>query len=156
MDVIAQINLEDEKAMIQLAKRLATVAQKGDVLALEGDLGTGKSVFARAFISARNGAPLEVPSPTFTLVQSYELALGTIHHFDLYRLDTPDEALEVGLEDAFATGISLIEWPDRAERILPSNYLKIYITYGARNNQRTTCISGDAIWKQRWETAGFV
>ena len=142
--------------MMHLAEGLATIAQEGDVLALEGDLGTGKSVFARAFISARNGGPLEVPSPTFTLVQSYELNSGIIHHFDLYRLDTPDDALEVGLEDAFATGISLIEWPDRAKGILPPNYLEICIKYGTPNNQRTVSINGDAVWKQRLEKLDLV
>jgi tRNA threonylcarbamoyl adenosine modification protein YjeE len=156
MDVITQLNLDDENGMIRLAEGLATIAQHGDVLALEGDLGTGKSVFARAFISTRNGAPLEVPSPTFTLVQSYEIDSGTIHHFDLYRLETPDDVLELGLEDAFATGVSLIEWPDRAEGILPPNHLEIFIKYGASNNQRTVNINGDAVWKQRWENAKLV
>jgi tRNA threonylcarbamoyl adenosine modification protein YjeE len=156
MGVISQINLADENAMVRLADSIAVIAQEGDVLTLEGDLGTGKSVFARAFISMRNGAPLEVPSPTFTLVQSYDLEFGTIHHFDLYRLETPEDALEVGLEDAFSSGISLIEWPDRAEGLLPPSRLEICIEYGESNNQRTVRIKSNAAWKQRWENAAFV
>ncbi|MBT4220334.1 MAG: tRNA (adenosine(37)-N6)-threonylcarbamoyltransferase complex ATPase subunit type 1 TsaE, partial [Rhodospirillaceae bacterium] len=103
------INLDSEDATNALAGKLAGRARIGDVLALQGDLGTGKTVFARAFIRAVCGAETEVPSPTFTLLQVYDDAETPIYHFDLYRLETSDEALELGIDDAFAEGISLIE-----------------------------------------------
>ncbi len=152
---LAQLTLANESQTIALAEKLAALAIEGDIFALAGDLGTGKSVFARAFITARNGSPLEVPSPTFTLVQPYELTSGTIHHFDLYRLSAAEEALELGLEDAFASGISLIEWPDRAEGLLPLDHMEIRLAYREEQDQRTAEILGGQAWKQRWEAAGL-
>lgn len=155
MKSIARLNLTDETQTAALAENLAGLAEDGDVLALEGQLGTGKSVFARAFISARNGAPLEVPSPTFTLVQSYELPSGTIHHFDLYRLNNSEEVLELGLEDAFAAGISLIEWPGRASDFLPPEHIEVRLAYGEKQDQRTAELFAGQVWEQRWEAADF-
>ena len=97
-----------------------------DVIALRGDLGAGKTVFARAFIRARTRPDEEVPSPTFTLVQVYEpagRADAAIWHFDLFRLATAEDALELGIEDAFGGAISLIEWPERLGRLLPASRL---------------------------------
>src|SRR5438132_8708462 len=97
--------LPDEAATAALAARIAALARPGDVIALAGELGAGKTSFARAFIRARTGrdgeVAEEVPSPTFTLVQVYELADATIWHFDGYRLCDPEEAWELGIEDAF-------------------------------------------------------
>src|SRR4051812_29949378 len=104
--------LPDEAATAALAGRLAPLAARGDVVALTGALGAGKTSFARGFIAARAGRPIEVPSPTFTLVQTYDLPSGPIWHFDLYRLERPDDAIELGIDEAFADGISLIEWPE--------------------------------------------
>jgi hypothetical protein len=101
-----------ESGVSRLAQEIAFLLQPGDTLALEGDLGAGKSTFARALIRAIAGNPeLEVPSPTFTLVQSYETPRFEIAHFDLYRLSNPAEIDELGLEAALARGISVIEWP---------------------------------------------
>ncbi len=96
-----------------LGARLASVAQVGDCLLLEGPIGAGKSHLARAFIQARLGRAEEVPSPSFTLVQVYEADGVEIWHADLYRLTHPDEVWELGLDDAFAKAICLVEWPDR-------------------------------------------
>lgn len=106
------LELDSLAATERLAARLAHVARAGDVIGLSGELGAGKTTFARAFIRARLG-PVEVPSPTFTLVQVYEGADVAIWHFDLYRIEDPSEALELGIEEAFAAAISLIEWPER-------------------------------------------
>ena len=110
-----------------LAAKFALIARKGDVFALYGTLGMGKSVFARAFIKALTSAD-EVPSPTFTLLQSYDAKDFVINHFDLYRLKSPDEVFELGFEDAVYDGVCLIEWPEKAGVWLPKNIFKITIT----------------------------
>ena len=96
-DESRRIALADEAATARLAARLAALARPGDVLALSGGLGAGKTVFARAFLRARAGdRALEVPSPTFTLVQAYDLPGGAVWHLDLYRLSDPSEVWEIG------------------------------------------------------------
>jgi len=107
------------------AARIARVARPGDVIAIHGDLGAGKTAFARAFISALMGQPTEVPSPTFTLAQTYETPFGMVWHFDLYRIERAEDAYELGLEEAFAEGISLIEWPERLGELLPPGHLAL-------------------------------
>jgi tRNA threonylcarbamoyladenosine biosynthesis protein TsaE len=148
-EVITVINLPDEAATAALAARLAAIARPGDVIALKGELGAGKTAFARAFIRARGAADEEVPSPTFTLVQIYEGAGGTIWHFDLYRLTAADETWELGIEEAFASGISLIEWPDRLGPLLPRNRLEITLEFGDRAEARRVVIDGDIDWRAR-------
>jgi len=115
--------LPDEAATAALAARIAALARPGDVIALKGELGAGKTSFARAFICARAGRDEIVPSPTFTLAQAYEFPDVTIWHFDCFRLRDPEEAWELGIEDAFRDGISLIEWPGRLGHLLPSRRL---------------------------------
>lgn len=102
-------DLPDEAATAALAQLLAPLLRQGDVLALQGDLGAGKTTFARALINALEGPVEEVPSPTFTLVQTYQRGELEIWHFDLYRLEDPEEAWELGIEEAFSEGVSLIE-----------------------------------------------
>jgi tRNA threonylcarbamoyladenosine biosynthesis protein TsaE len=147
--VIAVINLPDEAATAALASRLATAVASGDIIAMSGDLGTGKTAFARAFIRAWLGIDKEVPSPTFTLVQVYDSARGAIWHFDLYRLKAPEEAWELGIEEAFASGISLIEWPDRLGGLLPAGRLEIMLEFGDRPDARRAVINGSADWRTR-------
>ena len=118
--------IKTEQQTKDLAKRFAKIAKKGDVFALYGTLGMGKSVFARAFIQCLSGAE-EVPSPTFTLVQSYPANDCDIFHFDLYRLKSPDEVFELGFEDAVYGGITLVEWPENAGGWLPKDIIKINI-----------------------------
>jgi tRNA threonylcarbamoyladenosine biosynthesis protein TsaE len=126
------LDLPDEAATLALGARLASSAQPGDVIALRGALGAGKTTLARGFVRALLGAATEVPSPTFTLVQTYETAKGLVWHFDLYRLEDPEEAWELGIEDAFADGISLIEWPERLGALLPPRRREIVLeTAGA-------------------------
>lgn len=130
------LDLADEAATQALARRLAEGARAGDVIALEGDLGAGKTSLARAFVQSLAGAEEEVPSPTFTLAQLYDTARGTIWHFDLYRLDKADDALELGIEDAFADGISLIEWPDRLGAWLPRDRLVVRLSADGEGTKR--------------------
>ena len=126
----------------RLAQRLAPHAAPGDVIGLGGALGSGKTTFARAFIRARLGRPAEeVPSPTFTLVQLYEHAAGTIWHFDLYRLDAPEDAYELGIEDGFAGAISLIEWPERLGSLIPGDWLEVHLAQGGSAAARLVTIA---------------
>src|SRR4051794_10273415 len=107
--------LANEAETRRLAADVADVLVPGDVVALSGDLGTGKTAFARALIRHLAGDPgLEVPSPTFTLAQSYDLPRFPLMHVDLYRVDEPSELLELGFVDSSDGAVRLIEWPERA------------------------------------------
>lgn len=123
--MIASLFLPDEAATDRLAKRLAPQLKAGDVLLLSGPIGAGKTHFSRALIRALLGQDTEVPSPTFTLIQTYEGNGPEIWHADLYRLSHPDEVIELGLEAAFSTAICLIEWPDRLGDLTPANALRL-------------------------------
>jgi tRNA threonylcarbamoyladenosine biosynthesis protein TsaE len=119
------IDLADLAATEALADRIAALARKGDAILLEGVLGAGKSAFARAFLRAASADPaLEVPSPTFTLAQSYATAIGTVHHFDLWRLNGPAALAELGWEEA-RDDIVLVEWPDRLGERRPTEALTV-------------------------------
>jgi len=142
------IDLPDEAATAALAARFAAAARPGDVIGLKGELGAGKTSFARAFIRACGGDG-EVPSPTFTLVQVYELSGGGIWHFDLYRLRDPEEAWELGIEDAFRAGISLIEWPERLGRLLPARRLEIAFDFGPLPTARRATLTAGMEWAAR-------
>jgi tRNA threonylcarbamoyladenosine biosynthesis protein TsaE len=151
---VTAIRLADLAATETLAARVAALARPGDVIALEGPLGAGKTAFARGFIaalSASEGRPAEeVPSPTFTLVQSYVFKRFTVHHFDLYRLSDSREARELGLEDARADGVVLVEWPDRLGAQLPSDRLHITLAPGPGPDVRMARIEAFGSWRERW------
>ena len=142
------IELPDEAATAALAARLAALAKTGDVIALKGELGAGKTSFARAFIRALGGTG-DVPSPTFTLVQVYELGESAIWHFDCYRLRHPEEAWELAIEDAFNDGISLIEWPELLGPLLPARRLLISLCAGSTATARRAVIDPAAEWAAR-------
>jgi tRNA threonylcarbamoyladenosine biosynthesis protein TsaE len=147
--VMNTVDLPDEAATAALAAGISALAISGDVIALKGDLGTGKTTFARAFIRACGNLDEEVPSPTFTLVQVYELGPTAIWHFDLYRLNSPGDAWELGIEDAFSGGISLIEWPERLGPLLPARRLEITLAFGDRPEGRRASIDPGAGWRPR-------
>lgn len=152
------ILLPDESATVALAVRLAPLARIGDVLALSGTLGAGKSVFARSFIRTRGRPNEEVPSPTFTLVQMYPSMPpfeGTVYHFDFFRLSAPEEAYELGIEEAMIDGISLIEWPERVLPLLPAHRLNLVFWPGADPEIRQVAIGGGGDWPQRLAEAGI-
>ena len=113
-------SLPDETATAQLGATLAARLKIGDVVGLKGELGAGKTTLARAILrAAANDPDLIVPSPTFTLVEVYDTRLGAIWHFDLYRLDNPEQVYELGWEEALSQGIVLVEWPERLGPLLP-------------------------------------
>ncbi len=146
--ILRTVTVADEAATGALARKVAHIARPRDVITLAGTLGAGKTAFARAFITAQGGGE-EVPSPTFTLLQVYDAADGTIYHFDLYRLEAPEDAFEIGIEDAFAEGISLIEWPDRLGRYLPRERLDITINQGTHETERRFDFAGSSHWIDR-------
>ena len=137
-----------------LAARLAPLLRAGDVVALRGELGAGKTFFARAVIQALGG-PEEVPSPTFTLVQTYDLAPAPVWHFDLYRLARPEDAWELGLEEAMSEAISLIEWPERLGPLLPEVRLDIELSPGAGSDARRARVTGRGSWAERLESLSY-
>ena len=140
-----RFDLPDEAATAALARGIAGLALSGDVIALSGDLGAGKTFFARAFIGEA-----DVPSPTFTLVQTYERPAGCrrarVWHFDLYRLKRAEEAIELDIEDAFADGVSLIEWPECLGGLLPAERLDVALDFGAEAKARTAILTGRGRW----------
>jgi tRNA threonylcarbamoyladenosine biosynthesis protein TsaE len=142
------VDLPDEIATAGFAAQISALAAIGDIITLKGDLGAGKTTFARGFIHAR-GSTEEVPSPTFTLVQVYELALAAIWHFDLYRLTSPEEAWELDIEEAFTEGISLIEWPERLGPLLPRRRLEIEFLFGDRPEARRVVLDAGEGWHAR-------
>lgn len=120
----------------RLGARLAERLRPGRHLLLHGDLGAGKSTLARAVLAAL-GVREDMPSPTFTLVQVYETAIGPVWHVDLYRLEDPEEALELGLEDAFEEAVCLIEWPERLGDVVPTDACRVHLALdGARRSAR--------------------
>ena len=125
-----EITIESEEALCDFARAIAQNSNSGDIYLLQGDLGAGKSTFSRAFIRYLSGSDIDVPSPTFTLVQQYDTDKGLIWHFDLYRLEDSDEIYEIGWEEALSDGILLVEWPERlGALVLPqAKSLKIEIT----------------------------
>jgi tRNA threonylcarbamoyladenosine biosynthesis protein TsaE len=147
------IELPDEAATAALATRLARLVRRGDVIALKGELGAGKTSFARAFIRARAGHDEIVPSPTFTLMQVYELPDLLIWHFDGYRLRDPEEGWELGIEDAFRDGVSLIEWPERFGPLIPGRRLEITFehrgSHGGAAEARRAIIDPGPEWATR-------
>ncbi|MDE0943913.1 MAG: tRNA (adenosine(37)-N6)-threonylcarbamoyltransferase complex ATPase subunit type 1 TsaE [Alphaproteobacteria bacterium] len=146
-------HLADADATAAAAADLAARTRPGDVFCLRGDLGAGKTTFARGFLRAL-GVGEEIPSPTFNLLLTYETHLGTVWHFDLYRITVPEEVIELGVEDAFADGICLIEWPDRLGSWQPQQRVDIHLADaddGAARTVRLQAFGGnDDRWRDLW------
>ena len=153
-DFYLNLTITTEADTERIGRDIAGLAQVGDIIALSGDLGTGKTVLARAFIQALGGRE-EVPSPTFNLVQSYDLGWLMVHHLDLYRIENPEDVFELGIEELFATGVSLIEWPDRLGAQIPKDRLNFNLFHpkylaGSKTARRIT-IEGLGAWQSRFE-----
>ncbi len=130
MTVPVTVPLPDLAATEALARRLASVARQGDCILLEGPLGAGKTALARAFLRAAADDPgMEVPSPSFTLVQIYDTNIGLVFHYDLWRLEGAESVTELDWEDALEA-IVLVEWPDRLGSLRPENALTITLSLG--------------------------
>jgi tRNA threonylcarbamoyladenosine biosynthesis protein TsaE len=148
MTIEFTIPTNDAQDTQSLAGSLAANCALGDCILLRGDLGSGKTTFARGFIQALCGTHEDIVSPTFTLVQTYQTRSGgTIWHYDFYRLKKPEEVLEIGLEEALGSGITLIEWPQLMQERLPEDALEVQLTYGG-DGKRTINLRGK---KSLWE-----
>jgi hypothetical protein len=142
------VELPDEAATERLAEDVAAALAIGDTVALSGGLGAGKTTFARALLRALADDPvLDVPSPTFTLVQSYEAGRLRVAHFDLYRVADVEELGEIGFDEAVSDGVMLVEWPERAGARLPQGALTITLSIAGRG--RVAAISGAGAWAAR-------
>jgi len=151
---LLRLELPDADATDRLGVALGTRLKPGDVLLLDGPIGAGKTHFARALIRARLGTAEDIPSPTFTLVQVYG-ADPEIWHADLYRLTHPDEVIELGIEEAFDTGICLIEWPERLGDLAPETALTLRFSLTDEGKSRQVILSGTGSWKDRLAGLGL-
>lgn len=150
----SQVDLADLDATAELAAAVSAQARPGDMIGLIGPLGAGKTAFARALIAARCAAagqapPREVPSPTFTLVQTYDIGDQVLSHFDLYRLDGPAECRELGFEDAVELGPVLVEWPDRLGPLALPDRLDLTFVFDDLDEARSVCLSAHGSWTDR-------
>ncbi len=144
--LLENMDLNDLK---ECAHKLASQLHPRDVIFLDGDLGAGKTQFAKFLIQAAAGEDIDVPSPTFTIVQLYDTNIGEIWHFDLYRIEDENETEAIGIEEAFSEGISLFEWPDRLGTYAPKSRLEIRISI---NPDETRTLKIDRIgdnWQKR-------
>jgi tRNA threonylcarbamoyladenosine biosynthesis protein TsaE len=139
--------LEDERATATAAEALARVARPGDVIALSGPLGIGKTTFARSFLAAL-GHDEEVPSPSFAIVQPYDDLNPPVWHVDLYRIEEPSEIGELGLDSA-AEAVLLVEWPERAGRDMWPHSLVLSLEFGPKGHRILT-VKVPPSWEERW------
>jgi tRNA threonylcarbamoyladenosine biosynthesis protein TsaE len=136
-------SLPDEAATERLGASLAKRLRPRDVVALQGGLGVGKTTLARAILRAASGDPaLIVPSPTFTLVEIYDTPVGVFWHFDLYRLEAPEQVFELGWEEARADGMALVEWAERLGTLLPRE--RLTVTLAMEGDGRRAELQGEA------------
>ena len=142
------LSLPDVAATQALGRALAPLLRTGDIVALQGALGMGKTELARAMIQSLLPHNTPIPSPSFTLVQHYTTATGSLAHFDLYRLKHADEIFELGWEDACGDSIMIVEWPERAGPYLPEHALTITLSQPAADGRRATC-TGAPTWATR-------
>lgn len=138
--------LIDADATAACARALGVFVTAGDTILLSGDVGAGKTHFARALIQSLLLVPEDVPSPTFTLVQTYDTPKGGIWHTDLYRLTSAHEVEELGLIDAFETAICLVEWPDRLGTLIPKAALSITLSQGPDDTRLLVASWTDTKW----------
>jgi tRNA threonylcarbamoyladenosine biosynthesis protein TsaE len=135
-----------------LGEKIARLLRPQDVIFLKGELGAGKTTLARSIITALNPHIISVPSPTFSLVQIYEISQGNLWHFDLYRIKHIEEVFELAIEEAFSSGISLIEWPERLEGLrLPSSLLEVTLENVQQTEKRIAKLVFSLSWKQKWK-----
>lgn len=139
--------LASVEAVERLGAAIAPLLRTGEALCLFGPLGAGKSTLARGLIRSLTSPDEEAPSPTFTLVQTYATPDLTIAHFDLYRLKSPEEVFEIGLDEALETGAVIIEWPERLDGDLPPDRLDLALSHDGEG--RALVLTGRGAWAER-------
>lgn len=144
---ILQFSLASDNESERFGARLAALLSSGDIVALYGNLGMGKTTLSRGLIRSLLSPDQEVPSPTYTIVQTYDCDDFLLWHFDLYRLNAPDEVIELGFEDALED-VCLIEWPEKAGDFLPNDRLSVHIE-AEGTGRKITLIPGTENWKRR-------
>jgi tRNA threonylcarbamoyl adenosine modification protein YjeE len=139
------VELRGPGATMSFGGHVARDLRRGELVALEGDLGAGKTTLVRGALRAlgHDGA---VPSPTFTIVQQYETANGVLFHFDLYRIASPEELIEIGFEEALADGAVFAEWPGILGGVMPADRLEITLVDGDDGDVRTARLRGFGRW----------
>lgn len=148
------LHLTSPDRTAEFACKLANTLTPGDAVLLSGPVGAGKSHFCRSLIGAILTLPEDIPSPTFTLVQTYDTTAGTLWHSDLYRISSPYEIEELGLTEAFDEAICLVEWPDRLGNLAPENALSIALAYGDSDTSRVLHADwSDDKWAKRLKAA---
>ncbi len=135
-----------------LGARLAARLAVGEAVCLFGPLGAGKSTLARGLVRALTRPDLDVPSPTFTLMQTYDGPAFSIAHFDLYRLKRPEEAFEIGLDEALDVGAAVVEWSERLEGALPPDRLEVALTMDEEDRGRLARWRGLGRWREKART----
>ncbi len=150
-DVFHKVTVQNEAETAVLAYQLSSLLRQQDILTLNGTLGAGKTSFARALIRALVGSEIEVPSPTFNLLLTYECEQAPIYHYDFYRLEDPEEVWELDIEDAYDEGITLIEWVQRLGGLAPEEVLSITFSIPENTGEgvRDISFSGNATWQKR-------
>ena len=143
---IKNFNIQEENETKFLAEEISKISKKGDVIAISGDMGSGKTTFIRYFIKKISRVK-NVPSPSYNIILPYESKHSTVYHMDVWRLKSYNEALSLGITEIFDNAIFLIEWAEKIKAILPNNYLKLSIKN--LDKKRILEIKGDKIWAKR-------
>jgi tRNA threonylcarbamoyladenosine biosynthesis protein TsaE len=144
--LIKTFNIKQESKTKFLAEKLSSICNKGDILAISGEMGAGKTTFIKYFIKKISKIK-NIPSPSYNIMLSYETEKFTIYHMDVWRLKNCEEALSLGITDMFDKSIFLIEWADKIQSILPSNSLKLFIDN--INNKKVLRLEGNKKWNMR-------
>jgi tRNA threonylcarbamoyl adenosine modification protein YjeE len=152
---IKKIILNNEIDTQKFAEHISQTLQKGDCVCLHGDLGAGKTSFSRSLIRHLGESKQDVPSPTFTLVQFYDVPKFTIWHFDLYRIKHPEEVYELGWEDALHDGVCLVEWPKNAGHLIPEDHIEIEFFFTGNNEEREVTVKGLGSMEERLSGASL-
>jgi tRNA threonylcarbamoyladenosine biosynthesis protein TsaE len=146
---MVNILIRDPEQTAKLAEDIAALAEVGETILLHGEMGVGKTYFAKKFLRALGVDEDMVSSPTFTLVNIHETRKGPVWHADLYRIQTPDEVIELGLNEGLAQALSVVEWPERASIAWPDSRLEISLAFHGDGNARHAALNAHGSWQKK-------
>ena len=150
--IIGIINIQSEQKTKLIAEELYKICRAGDLIALSGELGSGKSTFAKYFIKKATNVK-SVPSPTYNLILPYKTKLSTIYHMDAWRINDESEAASLGITEMFESSIFIIEWADKIKNLIPENCLTLIIN--TKENLRELIFKGNSNWQKRLKKFSF-